>query len=180
MRSRARSSCKRRRHRATSAATSSSTAHARASVRARPLTLANERAQIGPRHRATAHDAVASCVRPRRDPARARSEARAQQHEHDTVPCGVPLAVADFNDGFGGGDDISHNLVFSTCRESGDHGPLNSWDRQPFLTTVRDGTPSMIMAWRTIHHNFFIDNYSPQVHARPCSSRPMGTCRGGL
>lgn len=46
-------------------------------------------------------------------------------------------------------------------------GPLNSWDRQPFLTTVRDGTPSMIMAWRRIHHNFFIDNYSPQVMLRP-------------
>ncbi len=37
-----------------------------------------------------------------------------------------------------------------------------SWDRQPFLTTVRDGTPSMTMATREIHHNFFIDNYSPQ------------------
>merc|ERR1711970_334604 len=47
-------------------------------------------------------------------------------------------------------------------RESGDHGPFNSWDRQPFLTTVRDGSPSMFMAWREIHHNFFIDNYSPQ------------------
>ena len=67
-----------------------------------------------------------------------------------------------FNDGFGGGDDISHNLVFSTCRESGDHGPLNSWDRQPFVTDVRNGTPSVYMAWRHIHHNFFIDNYSPQ------------------
>lgn len=66
------------------------------------------------------------------------------------------------NDGFGGGDEIAHNLVFSTCRESGDHGPFNSWDRQPFLTTVRTGKPSMIMQWREIHHNFFIDNYSPQ------------------
>jgi len=73
-----------------------------------------------------------------------------------------PRAVINANDGFGGGDEISHNLVFSTCRESGDHGPFNSWDRQPFLTTVRDGTPSMHMAWRDIHHNFFIDNYSPQ------------------
>ena len=42
-------------------------------------------------------------------------------------------------------------------------GPLNSWDRQPFLTTVAHGYPSMDMAWRTIHNNFFIDNYSPQV-----------------
>jgi hypothetical protein len=53
--------------------------------------------------------------------------------------------------------------VFSSCRESGDHGPFNSWDRQPYLTTVRTGEPSMIMQWREIHHNFFIDNYSPQV-----------------
>ncbi len=74
-----------------------------------------------------------------------------------------PRAGINANDGFGGGDEISHNLVFSSCRESGDHGPFNSWDRQPFLTTVADGkTPSMDMAWREIHHNFFIDNYSPQ------------------
>ena len=73
-----------------------------------------------------------------------------------------PRAGINANDGFGGGDEIAHNLVFSTCRESGDHGPFNSWDRQPFLTTVRDGKPSMQMAWREIHHNFFIDNYSPQ------------------
>jgi len=73
-----------------------------------------------------------------------------------------PRAGINFNDGFGGGDEISHNLVFSTCRESGDHGPYNSWDRQPFLTTVRTGEPSVIPAWKDIHHNFFIDNYSPQ------------------
>jgi len=73
-----------------------------------------------------------------------------------------PRAGINANDGFGGGDEIAHNLVFSTCRESGDHGPFNSWDRQPFLTTIRDGTPSMTPAIRNIHHNFFIDNYSPQ------------------
>jgi hypothetical protein len=73
-----------------------------------------------------------------------------------------PRAGINTNDGFGGGDEIAYNLVFSTCRESGDHGPFNSWDRQPFLTTVRTGKPSMIMQWREIHNNFFIDNYSPQ------------------
>jgi hypothetical protein len=73
-----------------------------------------------------------------------------------------PRAGINANDGFGGGDEISHNLVFSTCRESGDHGPYNSWDRQPFLTDVLDGTPSVTPAAREIHHNFFIDNYSPQ------------------
>merc|ERR1712076_312276 len=35
-------------------------------------------------------------------------------------------------------------------------------DRQPYITTVNDGTPSMRMAWREIHHNFLLDNYSPQ------------------
>merc|ERR1712190_517932 len=74
----------------------------------------------------------------------------------------MPRAAINKNDGFGGESVIEHNLVFSTCRESGDHGPFNSWDRQPYLTSVRTGEPSMIMAWREIHHNFFIDNYSPQ------------------
>jgi hypothetical protein len=73
-----------------------------------------------------------------------------------------PRAGINYNDGFGGGDELSHNLVFSVCRESGDHGPFNSWDRQPYLTTVRTGKPSMTPQWREIHHNFFIDNYSPQ------------------
>ena len=73
-----------------------------------------------------------------------------------------PRAGINANDGFGGGDEIGHNLVFSTCRESGDHGPFNSWDWQPYLTTIRTGQPDMIMQWREIHHNFFIDNYSPQ------------------
>ena len=35
-----------------------------------------------------------------------------------------PRAGINANDGFGGGDKISHNLVFSSCRESGDHGPF--------------------------------------------------------
>jgi len=81
---------------------------------------------------------------------------------HGNVFFNGPRAGINFNDGFGGGDDLSYNLVFSSCRESGDHGPFNSWDRQPFLTTVRTGEPSMFMQWRDIHHNFFIDNYSPQ------------------
>lgn len=73
-----------------------------------------------------------------------------------------PRAGVNLNDGFGGGDEISNNLIFSTCRESGDHGPINSWDRQPYITTVAHGTASLDMAWRNIHHNFLIDNYSPQ------------------
>ena len=67
--------------------------------------------------------------------------------------------VADFNDGFGGGDEVVENVLFNTCRESADHGPINSWDRQPFLTTVRTGAPSTQMAWRVITRNVVIANY---------------------
>ena len=43
---------------------------------------------------------------------------------------------------------IAHNLVFSTCRESGDHGPFNSWDRVPYISTLRHGPgkPSVLPA----------------------------------
>ena len=62
-------------------------------------------------------------------------------------------------DGFGGGDVITNNVLFNTCRESSDHGPINSWDRQPFITTVRDGTPSALMAWRRVEANLVVANY---------------------
>ena len=72
----------------------------------------------------------------------------------------LPRAAINFNDMMGGGDAVLHNLIFNTCRESGDHGPINSWDRQPFLTTLRDGrTPSFIPLMRTIGRNFIFANY---------------------
>lgn len=56
-----------------------------------------------------------------------------------------PRAGINWNDGFAGGSTVSGNLVFNMVRETGDHGPYNSWDRQPYLTHsgVVDGyTPS--------------------------------------
>ena len=47
-----------------------------------------------------------------------------------------PRAGINFNDGFGGNSVIYKNLLFNTCRESSDHGPFNSWDRQLFLTSM--------------------------------------------
>eukprot|EP00475_Leptophrys_vorax_P015852 TRINITY_DN2221_c0_g2_i1.p1 TRINITY_DN2221_c0_g2~~TRINITY_DN2221_c0_g2_i1.p1 ORF type:complete len:787 (-),score=214.49 TRINITY_DN2221_c0_g2_i1:1749-4109(-) len=74
-----------------------------------------------------------------------------------------PRAGINFNDGFGGGNVIEHNLIFNCVRESGDHGPFNSWDRQPFLTTVRDGkTPSFTPAVNEIRSNFIIGTYQTQ------------------
>lgn len=72
----------------------------------------------------------------------------------------LPRAAINFNDMMGGGDVVMHNLLFNTCRESGDHGPINSWDRQPFLTTLHDGsTSSFTPLSRTIGRNFIFANY---------------------
>lgn len=71
----------------------------------------------------------------------------------------MPRAAINFNDGLGGGDLVERNLIFNTCRESGDHGPINSWDRQPFLTKLRNGTASFVPLNRTITRNFIVANY---------------------
>lgn len=71
-----------------------------------------------------------------------------------------PRAGINFNDGFGGGNEVSYNLGFNVVRETGDHGPFNSWDRQPYLTRVRDGkTPSLDSAVSNLTRNFLINNY---------------------
>jgi hypothetical protein len=62
----------------------------------------------------------------------------------------------------GGGDVISGNLLLNTCRESGDHGPINSWDRLPYITTIRTGEPSIVPAFRHLHHNYVIGTYNSQ------------------
>ena len=73
-----------------------------------------------------------------------------------------PRAGINFNDGFGGGNNVSENFLFNTCRESGDHGPFNSWDRQVFVTQVLDGTPQTQKDWDYISSNFIIANYNSQ------------------
>ena len=71
-----------------------------------------------------------------------------------------PRAGVNFNDGFGGGNIMSNNLLFNYVRETGDHGPFNSWDRQPFITKMCDGkTASLVPAYNEISHNFIIANY---------------------
>ena len=72
----------------------------------------------------------------------------------------VPRAALCFLDRFGGGDDVEGNLLFNTCRESGDHGAINYWSRQPYVTLVRDGaTPSAIPAFSEIRSNLIVSNY---------------------
>lgn len=85
----------------------------------------------------------------------------------------VARAAINFNDGFGGGHYVTHNLIFNAVRETDDHGPINTWDRQPFLAPVTappsedagaDFASSTFSASlhpleSFIHHNFLICNY---------------------
>ena len=71
----------------------------------------------------------------------------------------IPRAAINFNDGFGGGHLLRENLLFNTCRESADHGAFNSWDRLPYVSDVRDGTPSTIPAFNEATANLIVANY---------------------
>ena len=70
-----------------------------------------------------------------------------------------PRAGFNINDGFGGASIYKKNLIFNTCRESGDHGPINTWDRQVYVTKVLNGTATYIKAYDNITQNFLISNY---------------------
>jgi len=76
-----------------------------------------------------------------------------------------PRALINFNDGFGGANEIKNNLLFNPNRETSDQGPFNSWDRLPFLTDVLygPGSPSLTPAYNDIHHNFMICNYGSNM-----------------
>jgi hypothetical protein len=71
-----------------------------------------------------------------------------------------PRAMINMNDGFGGGTVIRRNGLWNSCRESGDHGVINTWSRTPYLTTLRTGRPSLIPSYNNVSHNFFISNYN--------------------
>jgi hypothetical protein len=72
----------------------------------------------------------------------------------------MPRAAVNINDGFYGNHTISWNVIFNAVRETKDHGPINSWDRQPFLTdAVHPGLPSLWQHVSYIHHNVLYDNY---------------------
>jgi len=78
---------------------------------------------------------------------------------HHNIIFNLPRAGINLNDHMCGGDKINSNLIWNTCRESGDHGPINSWDRMPFLTTVRYGYPSFEPLPMEISKNVIISNY---------------------
>ena len=76
----------------------------------------------------------------------------------DNVIFNVPRAAINFNDGLGGGNTVQGNVIFNTCRESGDHGPINSWDRMPFLIDSNEG-PSFTPLPTHTFGNIIMSNY---------------------
>ena len=72
----------------------------------------------------------------------------------------MPRAAININDGFYGNHTLSWNVIFNTVRETGDHGPINTWDRQPYLTDAKQsGVPSLWQHESYIHHNMIVKNY---------------------
>jgi hypothetical protein len=72
----------------------------------------------------------------------------------------IPRAGVNINDGFYGNHTLSWNVMFNTVRETNDHGPINTWDRQPYLTdAVQPGVPSLWQHVSYIHHNTLFNNY---------------------
>ena len=85
-------------------------------------------------------------------------------------------------DGFGGGTNVTNNLIYNQCRESGgehhqmrlrndvslgwaftpvcrctgisDHGAMNSWDRTAYISDVKYGTPSYEAQMNNVNNNF--------------------------
>ncbi|MBN2328978.1 MAG: right-handed parallel beta-helix repeat-containing protein, partial [Candidatus Omnitrophica bacterium] len=57
---------------------------------------------------------------------------------HNTI-YDCPRAAICINDGCWGGHVIEYNDAFNTVRESGDHGPFNSWGRDRFWKTSYNG-----------------------------------------
>lgn len=70
-----------------------------------------------------------------------------------------PRAGVNFNDGMGGGSVLTRNVLFNFCRESSDHGPFNSWNRQVYLVDGPDGQPTTQKRNDTISLNWILANY---------------------
>ena len=78
----------------------------------------------------------------------------------DNVCYNGPRAGFNFNDGFFGNNLAQQNLIFNMVRETGDHGPINSWDRVPFVTQLANGSYTNIPRRTHVNKNFIINGYN--------------------
>jgi hypothetical protein len=70
-----------------------------------------------------------------------------------------PRAGYNINDLAGGGLLVQRNLMFNLVRETSDHGPINSWNRQVYVTNFA-GSPSTFPAAPVrVDTNFILANY---------------------
>ncbi|MEV8427028.1 right-handed parallel beta-helix repeat-containing protein [Streptomyces niveus] len=69
---------------------------------------------------------------------------------HNTIH-DVPRAAINIGDGTFGGHKISGNDIWNAVRETGDHGPINSWGRDRFWP-IRDVTDAQRKAWSKLDH----------------------------
>ena len=72
----------------------------------------------------------------------------------------VPRSCVNVNDGFHGNKTISRNVFFNSVRETADHGPINTWDRQPYLTNAAGNGPSLWPHLSFIYLNVLWSNYN--------------------
>jgi len=69
-----------------------------------------------------------------------------------------PRAFINVNDAGGGGHNFTQNAIWNSCRESGDHGPLNSWNRMAMATRIRtQGGDATYAAADTETHRNYVD-----------------------
>ena len=54
---------------------------------------------------------------------------------------------------------MTRNVLANFCRESSDHGPFNSWNRQVYIYDDEDGSPTIYKKNDTIAFNFVLANY---------------------
>ena len=70
-----------------------------------------------------------------------------------------PRAGVAMNDGFGGEHLVEHNLMFNLVRETVDHGPFNTWDRQGYLQrNPYTGKVQTHALMSMVNNNFFMGN----------------------
>jgi len=75
----------------------------------------------------------------------------------DSIIFNTPRAGIALNDAMGGGNEIRRNLLFNNVRESSDHGPINTWNRQAYLTLDPEtGKPTVNQTENEIHRNFIM------------------------
>ena len=67
-----------------------------------------------------------------------------------------PRAAININDGFCGSLRLESNVLFNWVRETQDHGPINTWDRQAYVQP--DG--GLYQAWSYVTHNLIMNGPS--------------------